>query len=122
MFFEEKSWVQIKKAGEGFCKGKTLISGKKKGAKFQFSCGDDSSYLMIKGEDNRILDVLIEEIGRPNVKWTVRSWFGSYTMYAWEKQPDRIKVLYNSICFAQLGGSIFSLLGLGPRNAELLQE
>ena len=120
MFFEKEPWVKIKKAGEGFCNGKTLISGKKKGAKFWFSWDNDSSYLIIKGEDERILDTLIQTIGRPNVMWTVRSWFGTHTMYAWEKQSDRVKVLYDSLCFAEaMRNGIFSFLG--PRNAQLLQ-
>ncbi len=123
MFFKKESWAKIKKAGKDFCNGETLIPGKKKGAKFWFSWTDNSSYLRIKGEDKRILDTLTQTIGKPYVKWTVRDWFSTCTMYAWEKQQKKVKTLYNSLCFAEaMKSGIFKFLGLGHRNIQLLQS
>ncbi len=122
--FEKEQWVKIKKSNPSFCSGQTIVSEKKKGAKFWFSWTTENSYLRVKGEDERILNYLIQKIGKPNLKWTMRGWFCKYTMYAWEKDPKRVKILFNSLCFTEAtkNNGIFSLLGLGHRDAQLLQS
>jgi len=98
-----------------------LIPGKKKGIKFRFSWTTDSFYLQMRGEDERLLDYLSQKLGKPNVKWTMHGWLGTYTMYAWEKQPERAKTLYDSLRFSEaMKSGIFSFLS--HKDAQLLQS
>jgi hypothetical protein len=121
MFFEDESWAKINKSNERFCEGETIISGKKKGVKFWFSNSDCSFLLRTEGEDKRILDLLIQKLGKPNVKWKLRSWFHNYAMHMWEVKPGEAKTLYNSLCFAEVMKSGFFRF-LGHKDAELLQN
>lgn len=95
----EKKNIEVKRSSPGLLVGKVLSADEKKYC-FTLTHGEDYVYLRLKTDNQEILDVLRETIGRPYLRAENRRLTRREIIYCWNTNQNKRDELFNLVCTA----------------------
>ena len=113
-------WVKIEKIENGHVSGKTTsLFRNKKSVRFWLSWRKSCAYLRMTKDNARLCSIVVREIGKPHIKWKVRSLLGTQYIYAWESDEEKREELHSSLCVAEaMNGRLLGFFG--PHSIEVI--